>query len=687
MMHSTNRKLILSLFCSVLCQHSSFSQQNKIHIIQPLALENVKIDDPFWSPKLKVYSSKTVYDVLDKLEGKYNPDRNDIIEDKKRMGRTHNALLNFDLVAQGKKDIGTHDGPPWYDGLLYETIRGASDILIEHPDKALEAKIDAYIDRIAAAQNVNPDGYINTYTTLTRSTMRWGMNGGDDNWQHDCYNAGMLVEAGIHYYNATGKTKLLTIAVKVANHMSDLMGPLPKTNIIPGHGGPEEAILKLYWLFKNKPELKSKIGLPIKEQDYFSLAKFWIENRGNHGENGDSSKRMSFKAYGQDDKSVFEQKTIEGHAVRATLTATGMTAIALENKDDRYIQAANTLWDNMIGKKLFITGGEGAIHEEEKFGPDYFLPENAYGETCAAISSGFFSARMNELQAEGKYMDEFERVLYNNMLSGVSLSGDHYHYENPLKTDGHNRWEWHSCPCCPPMILKMIGVVPEYIYAKDDKALYVNLFIGSEASIQLKNTEVLVKQTTNYPWDGKATIAVTPAKEANFTVNIRIPGWADSRENPFQLYHSQTNEPISLKVNGKVIAVKPVNGYVAINRKWKRGDIVELILPVKPRVITVNNAVQSIKGKLAIASGPIVYGFESIDNPSLSDYQITPATPLTMTYEANLLNGVNTITGQAITTTGQTFTFKAIPFYALGNRAASSSYQVWVPKKTDEAQK
>ncbi|MXV52634.1 glycoside hydrolase family 127 protein [Pedobacter sp. HMF7647] len=651
------------------------------HIITPLNFSQVRIDDKFWSPKLTVWTSKTVYDVFDKLEGKYEPDRPDIIAEKEKLGRTRNAFLNFDLVAQGKKDIKTHDGPPWYDGLVYETIRGASDLLEEYPDKALEVKIDGYIDRIAAAQAADPDGYINTYTTLMRPNMRWGTNGGSDNWQHDCYNAGMLVEAGVHYYKATGKMKLLDAGVRIGNYMTREMGPYPKKNIIPGHGGPEEAVIKLYWLFKDNPSLKTKMTVPVNEQAYLDLAKFWIEYRGNHGDKDGNHKRESFGAYDQDDKSVFEQKTIEGHAVRATLLATGITTAALESKDPRYVQTADRLWDNMIGKKLFITGGEGAVHEEEKFGPDYFLPESAYGETCASIGAGFFSARLNELEANGKYIDEFERVAYNNLLSGVSLSGNQFFYENPLIGNGNKRWQWHDCPCCPPMILKMIGVLPQYIYASDNAGLYVNLFIGSEANISLSGNDISLRQTTGYPWKGDVQIEVNPTVVKSFTINVRIPGWAQGKENPDDLYNSNLSQKATVNVNGNPITANPVNGYLSINRTWKKGDVINVSLPMSPRLITANAAVESVKGKVAIASGPVVYSFESIDNPELKQMTLSANSPMQISYEKGLLNGVNVITGKAVDANGKAIDFKAIPFYSLGNREPGSPYQVWIAER------
>jgi len=650
--------------------------------IHPLDLRDVHVDDGFWGPRLQLWSATTVYDVLDKLEGKYEPDRPDLIAEKARMGRTRNAFLNFDRVAEGKKDTHTHDGPPWYDGLVYETIRGAADLLVAHPDTALQRRIDGYIDRIAAAQAADPDCYINTYTTLMRPQQRWGTHGGDDKWQHDVYNSGMLIEAAVHYYRATGKTKLLDVAVKLSNYICREIGPAPKLNVIPGHGGPEEAMLKLHRLFKDQPALKEKMSVPVNEKDYFSMAKFWIEQRGNYGEKDGSHARKSDSSYNQDQMPVLQQQRIEGHAVRATLLATGVTATALETGDPAYILTANRYWNNMIGKRMFITGGEGAIADGERFGPDYFLPESAYLETCASIGAGFFSEQMHELEADGRYMDAFERVAYNNFLSGISLTGNRYFYENPLIAKDHRRWQWHDCPCCPPMILKMAGALPQYIYGYNDSGIYINLFIGSEAAVTLKNTQLLLRQTTAYPWKGRTMIALNPTHALTFTVHIRIPGWAQGQENPFGLYRSQVDGIVSLKVNGKAMDVHPDKGYAAIRRTWKKGDVIELALPLQPRLIQSSDSVQTLKGKLAIAAGPIVYALEEVDNPGLEGYSIPPNTALATDYRSTLLNGVNVISGTATGKDGREVRFTAIPFYALGNRQPGAACQVWLPERS-----
>lgn len=652
------------------------------HHLQTPSLTSVHINDAFWSPRLKLWRTKTVYDVFDKLEGKYEPDRNDLIEEKQKKGSTRNAFLNFDRVAAGEKDTKNFDGLPWFDGLIYETIRGAADGMLQQPDTVLQHKIDAYIKRIAAAQAADPTGYLNTYTTLNKSNQRWGANGGDDKWQHDIYNAGMLFDAAVHYYEATHNTDLLTIAVKQANCICNEIGAAPKLNVIPGHGGPEEALLKLYQLFTTHPALKQQLPVKVDEQQYYDMVKYWIENRGHYGGNGYAT-RNSDGAYNQDHLPVFEHNTIEGHAVRATLLAAGVTAMALENNQQAYREAASRYWNNMIGKKLFITGGEGAIADQEKFGPDYFLPESAYLETCASIGAGFFSERMNELFADGRYIDELERVLYNNMLSGISLSGDHYFYENPLQATANHRWSWHSCPCCPPMFLKMVGALPRYIYAYDSNAVYVNLFISSNAVLPLHGDSLRIKQFDGVrlyrPGNQFTHIEINPAHADSFTVYVRIPGWAQGKENPWELYRSWTVGEYSIQVNGKHVEAEPHNGYIAINRTWKKGDKILLRLPAHPRWILANDSVSALKGKVALAVGPMVYALEQQDNHSLEGLRLLPTWPIEGHYNVATLNGVEVLKGKARNARNRKVNFKAIPFYAIGNRKKDDPYKVWMP--------
>jgi len=672
-----------SIALALLFTFSGGVDHPKSESIQFVAVKDVKVDDPFWSPKFRQWSKVTANDIFDKFEGKHDHSEGN-----------HDTFFNFDQVARGDQGTMGHFGPPWFDGLIYESIRGISDFLAQYPDPQMEARIDGYIDRIEAAQNANPNGYLETYTILQEPNHRWGENGGLLRWQHEVYNAGMMIEAGIHYYQATGKTKLLAVATRFANYMTKYMGAYPKKNVVPSHSGPEEAVIKLYWLYKNDKELKRKVGVPVHEQDYWNLATFWIENRGNHcgyplwgtWGNDESEKwirenkysapefgnhsRPSWGNYAQDSIPVFQQQTIEGHAVRATLLATGIATAAIENRSPEYIETTKRLWDNMVGRRMFVTGGVGAVHFDEKFGSDYYLPTDAYLETCAAVGVGFFSRRMNELTGDAKYMDELERALYNNILTGISLEGNRYTYQNPLNANSCSRWEWHPCPCCPPMFMKIMSAIPGYIYAYEQDKIYVNLFISGESDMALANRNtVRIKQTTKYPWDGKIILNIDPQKKGTFSVRIRIPGWAQGKENPYGLYQSNLNPEIKLTVNGIPQELNIVNGYAGINREWAKCDKIELVLPMQPRIITANEKVETLNGLAAIASGPVIYCLEEADNNNLDNLKLDINAPFNISYRKDLLNGVNVITGSSIT---------AIPYYAVGNRQAGG-YKVWIP--------
>ncbi|MBN9617286.1 MAG: glycoside hydrolase family 127 protein [Acidobacteriales bacterium] len=569
------------------------------HTLVPVPIEQVTIQDEFWTPKREVWQSVTIRDCFRKFEN----DRG-------------GAINNFDKVRDGKS--GGHAGDPWMDGLVYEMIRGASDFMRSHPDPELDRQLDGYIARIAAAAAKDPNGYINTYTQLMEPGHRWGLNGGLQIWQHEVYNLGCLVDAGVHHYRATGKTTLLVVGIKIANYMYEFMGPAPKRNIVPCHELPEEALIGLYELFVEQPALKKKISLPVDESNYLALAEFWIENRGNNIGKPDWEKnrqaaeqfvrdqkygsgRPSWGEYAQDDKSVFSQDTIHGHAVRATLLCSGIATAARVNGREEYRQAASRLWENMVLKRMYITGGVGSVHTEERFGPNYTLPNDGYLETCAAVGSGFFHQNMNSAFGDARYADELERALYNGVLSGVSIKGDSYFYQNPLEADtDRSRWAWHECPCCPPMFLKMMGAMPGYIYATDNDSAYINLFVGSRATLKVNGENVVLRQTTQYPWDGAVRIAVEASHPKPFNLMLRIPQWCGDAV---------------VKVNGQsVLTSERVRGYVRIHRTWQKGDAVELAMAMPARFVAANPLVQADAGRVALMRGPLVYCLESADN-------------------------------------------------------------------------
>ncbi len=655
-------------------------EQPELHVLTPVSSNEVSITDGFWLPKIKVWQKVTIRDCFRKFEN----DRG-------------GALNNFDKVRDGQR--GGHAGPPWYDGLIYEMIRASADFLVIHPDPALEKQVDGYIARIAAAAAKNPNGYLNTYTQLDEPGHEWGLNGGFQLWQHEVYNAGALIDAGIHYYLATGKVTLLQTGVTFANYMCELMGPPPKKNIVPCHPLPEEAMVKLYELFRAEPDLHNKLSVPVHDSAYLALAEFWIEDRGHnvgkpdwddshaaeafvrHQQYGNG--RPSWGTYAQDDKPVFQQETINGHAVRATLLCTGIAAAARVNHRKEYMETASRLWNDMVLRRMHITGGVGAYAVEEKFGPDYVLPNDAYLETCAAVGAGFFHRNMNLAFGDARYVDQLERTLYNGALSGVSLKGDTYFYRNPLEADkDRSRWVWNTCPCCPPMFLKLMGAMPGYIYATDADSLYVNLFVGSNASTAVRQTPLTIKQATEYPWNGTVTISVDPARATSFNLMVRIPAWCKGEQ---------------LKVNGAVTKADRLRGYARIARTWKKGDVVELSMPMPAETIKANPQVEADSGKVALIRGPLVYCLESADNGNdVRRFGVHTHSEMKCEHVPDLLGGITTIRGKVAVIDAPAWSdslyastedipaakliqFRAIPYYANANRGPVEM-AVWLPE-------
>lgn len=623
----------------------------------------VQITDRMWHPFLERMRNVTIPDVLDKFEGLHvdhvsgdgnnfwSPDRNRTAVDNSSQERKHNTLRNFELVAEGHVADGGHFGFPWFDGLIYETITGISDYLLQFPNTALEEHLDEYIRRIAAAQAADADGYINTYTTLMENDHRWGENGGNLRWQHDVYNSGCLVEAGIHYYKATGKTQLLEVGTRLANYMYHYMAG-SNHNVVPGHALPEDALIQLYHLFVSEPALARKLSVPVNPKHYLRLAEFWIEQRG-HTEG-----RRPLEAYAQDSESVFDMKTIEGHAVRATLFATGVADAALVNRNAGYIKAAHRLWDNMVGRRMFITGGVGAIHEDEKFGPDYFLPTDAYLETCAAIGAGLFSWRMNELTGEAKYIDVLERILFNSVPTAVSLDGTNYTYQNPLNADKMNRWPWHDCPCCPPMLLKFTGMLPSMIYAVRGTDIYVNLFIGSKAVLQVPGVgDVKVNQQVD--WNtGKVSIQVSSPKSKKLRVLVRMPGWDRGEELPLGMYHSSLSVADGTDLQ---------NGYRVYNGIGAQD--INMTLNTSPRIVKGDEHIKQLRGLCSLASGPFVYCAEKIDNEAEWE-------EIKLSDRTYILDAEHPVLGYSPlhSTDGK---ITAIPFCVIANRQKDTAYKVW----------
>jgi DUF1680 family protein len=645
--------------------------------LTPVPIQSVTIKDSFWFPKRTIWQDVTIPDCFTKFEN----DRG-------------GALNNFDRVRDGKLD--GHAGPPWYDGLIYEMIRGSADFLAARPDSVLETRIDGYIARIAAAQDKDPDGYLNTWTQLQHPNQRWGLNGGNDGYQHEMYNVGALCEAGVHYYQATRKPSLLKVAVRLANYTCDQVGPAPKHELVPNHAIAEEAFADLYLFFRAHPELKREIPVAVKEDRYLELAQYWIEARGHQRQD-----QKSYGAYNQDHKPFSEQTAIEGHAVRAALFCSGVTRLAGINGREDYRAAALRLWNNMSEKKTYVTGGVGATSAGEAFGNDYFLPNDGYLETCGAVAAGFFDRNLNLLTGDARYVDALERELYNGAITGVSLAGKSYTYVNPLRSgQGNSRWSWNGCPCCPPMFLKLMGAMPGYIYAQDKTGIYINLFVGSKARIQLPGRNVVLSQSTDYPWQGDVKITVETAPTGEFDLHIRVPDWCQGQSSPDDLYQFANHIPdgARFRLNARAVdKVEIVRGYATLHRRWKSGDVVQLHLDMPVQRVKANSKVEADKGRVALMRGPIVYCFEGTDNgQAVQNLVLPPGTEFTPKYEPDLLGGVTvlkaTATGIFRTPSDHVvpapFQVTAVPYYANANRG-TCQMQVWMAEnqETSEPQK
>ena len=623
--------------------------------IQPVAFTQVHLTDAFWRPRLETNAGVTIPYILDKC-------------------RTEGRINNF-LIAAGKKKADKLTDFPFDDTDLYKLLEGASYSLQEKYDAKLDRQMDTLIQIIGEAQE--PDGYLYTFRTAHVAhphewigTRRWEK---DEDLSHELYNCGHLYESAVAHYEATGKKTFLNIAIKNADLLVKTFGP-DKLHIYPGHQIVELGLVKMYRVTGKK--------------DYLDLAKFFLDVRGPKGD-----------AYNQADKKVVDQKEAEGHAVRATYMYTGMADVAALTGDSGYLDAIDTIWNDVAGKKLYITGGIGATGNGEAFGAAYDLPNmSAYAETCASIANVYWNLRMFLLHGEAKYMDVLERTLYNGLLSGISLSGNRFFYPNPLASVGqHQRSAWFACACCITNMTRFLPSMPGYIYAQDKNDLYVNLFVSNNATIKLAATGVKLTQQTGYPWQGKVTMTVDPAKSAAFAVHIRIPGWASGAPVPGDLYSFiSTREPaIPVYVNGKKVDYTLVKGYAVINRTWQKGDKITVDFPMEVEKVKANEQVIADKGRFALQRGPVVYCLEGVDqkDSAVQSLVIDTAAVINAVYKPGVLNGITELTMQGYTavkepksdnslSSKQTIT--AIPYYSWNNRG-SGEMEVWIPYTADVA--
>lgn len=583
-----------------------------------------------------------------------------------------------------KWDVSKFMGFSFDDTDVYKTIEGASYVLQTYPDKQLTAYIDSVLDIVAAAQE--PDGYLYTARTINpehphhwAGKKRWEV---EDFLSHELYNLGHMVDAACAHYQATGSDKFLNIAKRYADCVVREVGAQQgQACVVPGHQIAEMALARLYVL--------------TGEQKYLDEAKFLLDYRGKTGRRD---------KYSQSDKPVVDQTEAWGHAVRAGYMYAGMADVAALTGDADYLKAIDAIYNNIVSKKYYITGGVGARHEGEAFGADYELPNlTSYNETCAAISMVYLFHRMFLLHGDAKYIDCMERTLYNGVISGMSVDGGRFFYPNPLSADGKyafnadnttERQPWFGCACCPSNLCRFIPSFPGYMYAVKDRNLYVNLFAGNTATMQVGGKQVVLEQQTNYPWDGDISIKVMKNQGKAFRMLIRIPGWVDRQPVPSNLYRfsDDVQGSYTVKVNGRPVEGQLENGYLAIDRQWKKGDVVSVQLDMPVRTVKADQHVKADQGRTAVERGPLVYCAEGADNQgfcifnflvprqprfTVVDRQISGQRDVNFSVKAIEVEGQAVDTDAAGKVKAQSATLTMIPYYAWNHRG-TGLMQVWL---------
>lgn len=610
----------------------------------PVPFTAVRITGGFWQQKQEINRTVTVPFALQQCE---------------ESGR----LRNFDLAAEVMRrraagEKGFQIKPPtiypFDDTDAYKAIEGASYVLSMQRDPALEATLDGWIARIAAAQE--PDGYLYTFRTMHPDTpghewispARWDF---DPQLSHELYNAGHLYEAGVAYFQATGKRTLLDICLRNAELVWQDFGN-GRRRLAPGHQIIEMGLVKLHRV----------TGDPR----WLQLAKEFLDARGP----GQST-------YSQQHKLVVDQDEAVGHAVRANYMYAGMADVAALTGDRRYFDAITKIWDNVVTKKLYLTGGAGALAQGEAYGADYELPHNGYNETCAALALMNWNHRMFLLTGDAKYVDVLERTAFNGFISGVSASGDRFFYPNPLIYDGQaknnhdhaGRAPWFGCACCPPNLMRTLASLTGYFYAVKDDALHVNFYAQSEGALKVAGTTVKVTQETDYPWSGTVKLTVSPEKPVVFTLKLRIPGWAEDRPVPSDLYRYAPAEGSGWKLGGVQAGDerRREGGYYLVTRTWKAGDTLQLNLAMPVRRVLGNEQIAATRGQVAFERGPVVYCFEQPDQPIPA--AVSSSSSLQSEKRPDMLGGVTVLKVAGAT---------AIPYFAWNNRGLAPM-RVWLP--------
>ncbi len=632
--------------------------------VQPVPFTAVKISGGLWFARQETNRNITLPFALKQCEDSQRLDNFDLAAETMR--RRAAGETNFQ-----NKPLTIY---PFDDSDCYKTIEGGAFCLSLKPDPALEQQLDGFIARIAAAQE--PDGYIYTFRTMHPDSpvhkwvgqQRWEK---DPELSHELYDLGHLYEAGTAYYLATGETNLLNVCLKSAELLQHDFGD-GKLRIAPGHQVVEMGLAKLYRV----------TGDPR----WINLAKYFLDMRGPGG-----------PAYNQRHLLVTNQTEAVGHAVRANYMYSGMADVAALTGDTSYLNAIDKIWDNVVSKKWHLTGGCGALANGEAYGKNYELPSDCYNETCAAVAFLFWNERMFLMSGDAKYMDAFERTLYNGFNSGVSLSGDRFFYPNTLRYDGvtknnhgfAGRAPWFGCACCPPNALRLLASLGGYFYAVKDNRLFVNLYAQSEGEAVVAGNKIQLKQTTDYPWNGQIKLTVSPEKTGEFTLCLRIPGWVQGRPVPSDLYTYEDPKSAkwSVRVNGEKIVANLAQGFLPVTRKWKTGDVVELDFPMPVRRVIANEQVAALRGQVALERGPLVYCLEGVDNTNVFGAVLPDTAKIKAKSRPDLLGGVTVLnitgaktqTAKGVTTKAD---FIAIPYYTWNNRG-NAPMAVWLPRTSN----
>lgn len=626
--------------------------------VRAVDFSQVDLHDGFWSPKQAKVATRTFAACI------YQTETN--------TGR----IRNFEKAAARH---GVHEGIYFDDSDVYKAIEAMAYSLRTRPDPQLEAKADEWIAKIGAAQL--PDGYLNTYFTLTGLDKRW-----TDMEKHEDYCAGHLIEAAIAYYKATGKRALLDTAIRLANHIDETFR-IPNRHWVSGHEEIELASMKLYHL--------------TDDSRYLRLAGWYLEQRGHGYGRGQLWLPGSDLGYCQDAIPVKDQRKITGHAVRAMYLYSGAADVAAVTGDADYLNAMTAVWEDVIERNMYVTGGIGSAGSNEGFTRPFDLPnKQAYCETCASVGMVFWNHRMSLLTADARYVDVMERSLYNGALDGLSLSGDRFFYANPLASDkstpagpfGEGRKAWFGTACCPSNISRLVCSLGGYLYGVSRDSIWVNLFIGSSTRVKVADQEVALELETRYPWEGAVRLIVKPEARARFTVRMRIPGWAQKTPVPGDLYTftDQTSESVVLKINGRPSGFAIEKGYAVLERAWSPGDTVDLLLPMPVRRLRASSQVTADSNRSALQRGPLVYCIEGTDNggevwnlvlPESAALTAQPSQVLDEEIVAVHCEGkavVSSPDGSQVAVRPQALT--AIPYYTWANRD-NLQMQVWIPNE------